>query len=238
MRKFIGSVLLLLAVLLSGIAILRATFSNTGPATTIPGEEKTADTHLLEIGARLLQGKAPLGEISMYLDGFHFYADDMGRQLEAHHFCSIVNEDFIQCVIYDGNTKDARLIGIEYVISEQLFKTLPEEEKRFWHSHNYEVKSGQLIVPGIPMLAEHELMKKLVSTYGKTWNTWDTHAHNLPVGVPSLMMGFTSDGQIKQEMQNDRDRRFGISTAGRKKNREDIAVPKLMRGANYRERGK
>jgi hypothetical protein len=33
----------------------------------------------------------------MYLNGFHFYADDMGRQIEAHHLCRHVTEDFFQC---------------------------------------------------------------------------------------------------------------------------------------------
>jgi Protein of unknown function (DUF1264) len=37
-----------------------------------------------------------------------------------------------QCVIYDSNKKDARLIGIEYLISEDLFNSLDDEEKQFW----------------------------------------------------------------------------------------------------------
>jgi hypothetical protein len=49
------------------------------------------------------------------------YAHDMTRQVHAHHFCSHVNEDFRQCIIYDSPNPDARLIGIEYIISEKLF---------------------------------------------------------------------------------------------------------------------
>jgi hypothetical protein len=44
-----------------------------------------------------------------------------------------------QCVIYDSDEPNARLIGIEYIISENVFKTLNEQEKRYWHSHKYEV---------------------------------------------------------------------------------------------------
>jgi len=40
--------------------------------------------------------------INMYLNGFHFYADDMGRQIEAHHFCHHVNEEFFQCVRFQA----------------------------------------------------------------------------------------------------------------------------------------
>jgi hypothetical protein len=76
-----------------------------------------------------------------------------------------------QAIIFDGNGKDAKIMGVEYIISEKLFKALDEEEKKLWHSHQYEVKSGTLIAPGIPDVAQQELMKKLVSTYGKTIHT-------------------------------------------------------------------
>jgi hypothetical protein len=42
------------------------------------------------------------------------YADDMGRQVEASHFCINLRHDLHQCVIFDRNAPGARLIGIEY----------------------------------------------------------------------------------------------------------------------------
>ena len=63
-------------------------------------------------------------------------------------------------------------MGVEYIISARLFETLPEEEKKLWHSHDYEVKSGSLVAPGLPQAAERRLMEQVVSTYGKTWHTW------------------------------------------------------------------
>lgn len=44
-----------------------------------------------------------------------------------------------QCIIYDSNKSDAKLIGIEYIISRKLFDTLPMEERKYWHSHEFEV---------------------------------------------------------------------------------------------------
>ena len=121
-----------------------------------------------------LQRKPPIEAINAYLDGFHFYNGNIKGQMKAHHYCSILNEEVIQCVIYDGNVKDAKIRGVEYIVSGQLFKRLPDQEKAMWHSHVHEVKSGQLVAPGIPQVAEQELMKKLVGTYGKTWHTWHT----------------------------------------------------------------
>ena len=54
----------------------------------------------------------------------------------------IVTHTFIQvrqCIIYDSDKPNARLIGIEYIISRRLFNSLPDEEKPMWHSHMYEV---------------------------------------------------------------------------------------------------
>ncbi|HET8696076.1 MAG TPA: OBAP family protein [Gammaproteobacteria bacterium] len=205
---------------------------------TAPGGPESAKARALEAGAQVLQNKPPIESLNAYLDGFHFYSGNMSAQTEAHHYCSFVNDDVTQCVIYDGNEPAAKLMGVEYIVSEQLFAALPEAEKPLWHSHVYEVKSGQLVAPGIPQLAEHELMEKLVHTYGKTWHLWHTDMGNtLPLGVPQLMMGFTEDGQADPALTAARDRRLGSSTAERKAAREDIPAPPVSPGANGWQHG-
>ena len=102
---------------------------------------------LLDLAAGVIQPKYPLDAVSTYLNGFHLYADEMGRQVEAAHFCIHLRHDLHQCVIFDRNAPDARLIGIEYIISQERFRGLPDDEKRLWHSHHYEVKSGTLTAP-------------------------------------------------------------------------------------------
>jgi hypothetical protein len=211
--------------------------NNTDSNVDAPGEDKSKKTKLLETGAELLQRKSPLHAFNAYLDGFHFYNGNINAQMEAHHYVSQLNEDIHQAIIFDGNEKDAKIMGVEYIISEKLFKTLDEEEKKLWHSHHYEVKSGTLIAPGIPEVAEHELMEKLVSTYGKTIHTWHTdQERRLPIGAPMIMMGFTKDGQLDPKLLTERDKRFNITTEERKKNREDIATPEVDPMANAWEK--
>jgi hypothetical protein len=226
-------------LMLSVLVLAACGGENTPSNVRTPGQEKDARTRTLEAGAALIQDKTPLGKLNAYLDGFHFYSGNMQGQMEAHHYCEEVNEDFKQCVIFDGNGESARIMGVEYIVSEKLFQGLPEEEKKLWHSHSHEVKSGTLIAPGIPQLAEHELMEKLVSTYGKTWHTWhtDNPANTLPLGHPMLMMGFTADGQLRPELIADRDRRFGIDTQQKRQNRADIPAPPVQPGANAWEKG-
>src|SRR3954447_2624874 len=106
---------------------------NTSSNVKAPGAEKNAKSKALEAGADLLQSKGPLKKINAYLDGFHFYNGNMNAQMEAHHYVSQLNEDVYQAIIYDGNGEDAKIMGIEYIISENLFKILPEEEEKLWH---------------------------------------------------------------------------------------------------------
>ncbi|MFP5407466.1 MAG: DUF1264 domain-containing protein, partial [Gammaproteobacteria bacterium] len=162
----------------SGFAALSlfATVTGSQPAGTSqpPGEEKSTKTQVLEFGARLLQGNSPLAPMDIHLVGFHPMKDHPEQQMEAHHYCHQVNEDFAQCVLFDGNSKTANLTGIEYIVSERLFASLPEGERKFWHPHNGEILSGQLVAPGIPEAAEKALMKGKMNSYGKMWHVWNT----------------------------------------------------------------
>lgn len=212
--------------------------NNSTSNVSAPGRDMTPTTKTLDASAGLLQSRPPIDALNSYLDGFHFYNGNIDMQMEAHHYCSNLNEEMIQCVIYDGNRKDAKLMGVEYIISEPLFAKLPELEKALWHSHVHEVKSGQLIAPGIPQIAENALMKKLIHTYGKTWHTWHTDLNeNLPLGVPQLMMGFTADGQVNPELVKDRDKRFDINSTDKKKERTDLRAPVIVDGADAWRQG-
>lgn len=225
--------------LLATLSIAACAGNNSASPVNAPGAATSPMTKALDTGAQALQSRPPIDALNAYLDGFHFYNGQMQAQMEAHHYCAILNEEVIQCVIYDGNMKDAKLMGVEYIISEQLFAKLPTAEKALWHSHVHEVKSGQLIAPGIPAPAEHALMQKLVNTYGKTWHTWHTDQNkDLPLGVPQLMMGFTADGQANPALVQQRDSRFGVNSANTRAARADIPTPPIDPGADAWRKGK
>jgi hypothetical protein len=148
-------------------------------------------------------------------------------QMEAHHYCNQANEDLAQCVLFDGNTAEARMTGIEYIISEKLYNTLPEAEKPYWHPHNYEILSGQLRMPGLPDAAEKEALETKMNSYGKTWHTWMSGVHGreadpLPFGPPQLQWSFNRDGESLPGMVADRDRRFEFDTADARQDRQDL----------------
>ena len=206
-------------VLVTGIMGLSISLVYAQDASVPPaGEEKSTKTKILELGAKTIQGSDPLSGMDIYLSGFHPIKNDPNHQLEAHHFCRQVNEDFAQCVLFDGSTPDANLNGIEYIVSERLFEQLPEEERQYWHPHNGEILSGQLIAPGLPEAAEKELMRTKMNSYGKTWHVWNTPAPGhegdaLPMGDAMLAWSFNRDGELREDLIRSRDERLDKSTA-------------------------
>lgn len=183
------------------------------PDARLPSLERK----LQEASARFLQSNTPMKPFELYLVGFHPMKDRPDIQMEAHHYCHQVNEDFAQCVLFDGNTKDANLNGVEYIISEKLFETLPAEEKKYWHPHNGEILSGQLVAPGIPEAAERSFMEKQMNSYGKTWHFWNTggeHAprDRLPLGDPSLGWSFNREGEAQPGLIEARDRKLKVDS--------------------------
>eukprot|EP01114_Cavostelium_apophysatum_P013288 TRINITY_DN3180_c0_g1_i1.p1 TRINITY_DN3180_c0_g1~~TRINITY_DN3180_c0_g1_i1.p1 ORF type:complete len:328 (-),score=60.25 TRINITY_DN3180_c0_g1_i1:42-1025(-) len=204
----------------------------------LPGSSESLTKRALETGGDMLQRFDPVKSVHMHLCGFHFYSGDMKRAVEAHHYCNHLNEDFAQCIIYDSDKPDAKLIGIEYIISEKLFKTLSPEEQALWHSHVYEVKSGALVAPRLPEVAETTVLKHVINTYGKTVHTWQIDRDALPLGAPQLMMAFTKDGQLNAKPVQIRDNYYAIKSSDKKAARASMEAEPIHPNADAWEKGK
>ncbi|KAJ5246598.1 hypothetical protein N7468_001581 [Penicillium chermesinum] len=224
--------------------------TNTGKETKgVPGDPLTTKSHVLETGASMVQNFTPVKQICAHLNAFHVYANDPSRCVEANHYCTHLTEgtaeitadlrpDVRQCLIYDSPHANARLIGVEYMVSPRLFETLPSEERKLWHSHEFEVKSGMLVMPapaGVPSAvwdtAETSEMKDIAPLYGKTFHFWQVDRGDVvPLGLPQLMGSFTTPESVKSAhpggldgLLQDRNERFGVDHRQKAKNREGIA---------------
>ena len=206
---------------------LAACTQDTQPVVAPPGEAKRPRTQVLEAGAAMLQDNGPLAKLDIHLVGFHPMKQSPDHQMEAHHFCRQVNEDFAQCVLFDGSTADANLTGIEYIVSEKLFQQLSPQERAYWHPHNAEILTGQLVAPGIPAAAEQALMRSKMNSYGKTWHTWHTRSgvqpgNALPLGPAMLAWSFNRDGEIRPGLVESRDRELRMSTDDVRRERQSL----------------
>lgn len=208
-----------------GAAVARLAGKGMPQTGSIPGRPKRTGTMLLQLGARLMQRKNPLHHFDTWLVGFHPLKERPHVHVEAHHFCHIVNEDFIQCVVFDGPGQGARLTGVEFIISERVYETLPEEERPNWHPHNYEILSGQLVAPGIPGPLEDRLMERLLNSYGKTWQFWMSgQGDSLPLGDACLAWSFSRDGQLDARAIIARNELYHIDGEDKRKRREPLSA--------------
>ena len=208
------------------------------------GEPLSTKSQVLETGAAATQSFGPIKSICAHLNAFHVYASDTSRCVEANHYCSHLNEDVRQCLIYDTPEPNARLIGVEYMISGTMFKTLEPEERKLWHSHVFEVKSGMLIMPTPGVLpnagweiAETKEMEDVIGLYGKTYHFWQVdRGDKLPLGKPELMISFTKDSDCLdpgfKEIVGERDERFGVNHDEKAKKREYIGEPEIQKDAD------
>lgn len=165
---------------------------------------------------------SPPCDHSMHICAFHIAKDNPNIIIETQHYCMALSDNLFQCILYDTTDKGVKpkLIGVEYVIGEDLYRTLDPEEKLLWHPHEYEIRQGLLATVDIPEAEEQKVMKALLKTWGKTWHTWPNPKTDLPVGKPMLMWSATKPGQIPDAMIQARDRRWDLDTAKLKKERE------------------
>src|SRR5205823_10490951 len=138
-------------------------------------------------------------------------------QLITQHYCTGHSEhgqdDMFQCVLFDKTGANAKLLGVEYIVSDAMYRKLPAEEKKFWHAHTYEVLGGGLIAPGMSPDDEMKFMKMVMTTWGKAWHTWPDPSTAVPIGEPLLIWSLMGDGQVDDKVVAARDKEFKCSTA-------------------------
>ena len=226
-----SSIAAAILIMVAIVAALAGFASHVNGGVPADSDKATCAVSGAEAGSQ--QGAGPVGAIHAHLCGFHFYNGDMKRQVRADHYCSHLNADVWQCIIYESDRRDARLVGVEYIISGALFSGLPQQEKKLWHSHRYEVMSGQLVALGVADAAERQLMREFAGTYGKAWYLWQVdRGDRLPMGLPKLMMGFTSDGQADPKLVSKRDGELGVDSAGIRARRAGMETPAKLPGAD------
>ena len=107
--------------------------------------------------------------------------------LRVWHFCKPNDKIMMVCQLYDSNSPNATLIGVEYVITADAYKNPPDREKPNWHYHKIEFASNRAD-PKFPQLSEQQqnaTLKKMAESYGKVIITWNPN-DKAPVFPPQV----------------------------------------------------
>ena len=95
--------------------------SGTGGTAPPPGRPTTVSSQVIDMGTQVMQPLKPVRQMKQHACSFALYAHDMHRQLEVHHFVSRLNQDVLQCAVYDYDKPSARLIGMSIVSDHCVF---------------------------------------------------------------------------------------------------------------------
>jgi hypothetical protein len=140
--------------------------------------------------------KAPVAEVMhcpLAFEGTHLLKEMPEVAQVAYHYCKPMGDELVaQCLLYDGTGPDARLIGVEYLVTSEVFEKMPPEEKVYWHDHKYEVDAG--LLKSLTQSGEEEkaTLAKVRTLYGKIFHTWST-GKTYPRGPARLFWTVTGE---------------------------------------------
>ncbi len=103
----------------------------------------------------------------------------------AHHYCKPVSGGLTECQLYDSDKPDARLVGIEVIVSKETWGKFSEKEKALWHYHKIEIPKVEAVLPDVSPEESAKILKSIEETYGKVYILWDP-AKKEPVGKPQV----------------------------------------------------
>ena len=104
----------------------------------------------------------------------------------AHHYCKGVAGGLTQCLLFDSDSPNARLVGVEAIVPTATYNTFGKDEKANWHYHKDEIPKVEATLPDVAAEDAGAIVKSIEETYGKIYLLWDPSKSDLPVGKPSV----------------------------------------------------
>jgi hypothetical protein len=104
--------------------------------------------------------------------GAHCLRERAGSAGVSHHDCGPLNNAVSHYLLYDGPDPDARLIGVEYLVSDEVYRRMPAEEKLYWHAHECEGDAGLLSSPRSRRSDAKATRVEVGTLWGKVYRTW------------------------------------------------------------------
>jgi hypothetical protein len=104
--------------------------------------------------------------------GAHFPGNPPGDPHVVYHDRRPLNDHVSQCLIFDGPGPEARLIGVEYLVSDEVYRRMPAEERIYWHDHQYDGDADLLPSPTRSGADEEATLAKVRTLWGKVYHTW------------------------------------------------------------------
>lgn len=162
--------------------------SNTTKTSTTTAPNATATT------------AKPVDGYNLHLSALRHVFDD--PSLRVQHYCKPNNKIVFVCQLYDSTSRNATLIGIEYIITADQYKSLPNREKPNWIDITHAQGSDPMFPELSPAQVKALFMGKLIGTHGKVIITWDPRDKlpAFPSQVEQEQVPFMLNATLKPEI--------------------------------------
>lgn len=126
----------------------------------------------------------PAEGFTLHVDAkFHFPGQS---DMIAHHYCKPVAGGMTQCLIFESDEPDSRLVGAEVIVGPDIYNSFSADEKKMWHYHKTEIPKVEATLPDVSAEEAGNIVKSMEETYGKVYLLWDPGKNQMPTGSPSV----------------------------------------------------
>lgn len=126
---------------------------------------------------------------TIHIDAQKHFGDANSTEV-AHHWCKAVSGGMLECMIFDSDTANARLVEVETIVQPAVYKGLSKNEQALWHYHRDEIPKVNASMPDMTAAQAKAATASIIDTYGKVYMLWDPKATagGAPIGQPSVVV--------------------------------------------------
>ncbi len=152
-----------------------------------PSQDQSSDTTTTDTTAQTQQSQQTATTLPP--DGWtlHMTAKKLfpgNPDMTVNKYCKSVVGDMMECQIYDGNEGDSRLVGVESIVSPQMYNTFTQDEKKLWMPTKDLMQTTMTAMPELDADQFTNVATSMSNNYSKIYLLWDPGKLNLPIGSP------------------------------------------------------
>lgn len=127
--------------------------------------------------------ESPQKGFDLHVDAKHYVKN---ARVPVHHWCKTINPQLIECLMFDSDNANANLIGIETIVTKDVWTAFAEKQKKEWHDHATEIIEAEATLPDTPAEEAAKIVEFLKGTRGRVVYIWNFPKENYPVTRPFL----------------------------------------------------
>ena len=125
----------------------------------------------------------PQNGFDLHLDAKHFIKES---RMPVHHWCKTLSSKFVECLLFDSDAQNANLIGVETIVTNDLWSAFTEEQQKQWHDHATEIIEAEATLPDTPPEEAAKIVSFLKGTHGRVVYFWNYPKDIYPTTKPFL----------------------------------------------------